>query len=119
MKRVIAYFVSGMRTGSFFYLCLVLLSHVYPNIVYPAVNVRNILAIFLMSGTMGILTFILEEEEFLTYSLRVALHLVVTAAILALLLIFWLGDSLTEPDSLVDLSSHLRPDLAVPDLATP
>ena len=52
MKRVIAYFVSGMRTGSFFYLCLVLLSHVYPNIVYPAVNVRNILAIFLMSGTM-------------------------------------------------------------------
>ena len=45
MKRVIAYFVSGMRTGSFFYLCLVLLSHVYPNIVYPAVNVRNILAI--------------------------------------------------------------------------
>ena len=43
MKRVIAYFVSGMRTGSFFYLCLVLLSHVYPNIVYPAVNVRNIL----------------------------------------------------------------------------
>ena len=27
-KRVIAYFVSGMRTGSFFYLCLVLLSHV-------------------------------------------------------------------------------------------
>ena len=53
MKRVIAYFVSGMRTGSFFYLCLVLLSHVYPNIVYPAVNVRNILAIFLMSGTMG------------------------------------------------------------------
>ncbi len=33
-----------------------------PNIVYPAVNVRNILAIFLMSGTMGVLTFILEEE---------------------------------------------------------
>ena len=32
---------------------------------------------------------------------------------------FWLGDSLTEPDSLVDLSSHLRPDLALPDLATP
>ena len=64
MKRVIAYFVSGMRTGSFFYLCLVLLSHIYPNIVYPAVNVRNILAIFLMSGTMGVLTFILEEEEF-------------------------------------------------------
>lgn len=32
---------------------------------------------------------------------------------------FWLGDSLTEPNSLVDLSSHLRPDLAVPDLAAP
>ncbi len=46
MKRVIAYFVSGMRTGSFFYLCLVLLSHLYTNIVYPAVNARNILAIF-------------------------------------------------------------------------
>ena len=120
MKRVIAYFVSGMRTGSFFYLCLVLLSHVYTNIVYPAVNVRNILAIFLMSGTMGVLTFILEEEEFLTYSLRVVLHLVVTATILALTyLFFWLGGSLTESDSLVDLSSHLRPDLAVPDLATP
>ncbi len=26
-------------TGSFFYLCLVLLSHVYPNIVYPAVSI--------------------------------------------------------------------------------
>ena len=98
MKRVIAYFVSGMRTGSFFYLCLVLLSHVYTNIVYPAVNVRNILAIFLMSGTMGVLTFILEEEEFLTYSLRVALHLVVTAAILALTYLFfgW-GTALRSP----------------------
>ena len=98
MKRVIAYFVSGMRTGSFFYLCLVLLSHVYPNIVYPAVNVRNILAIFLMSGTMGVLTFILEEEEFLTYSLRVVLHLVVTATILALTYLFfgW-GAALRSP----------------------
>ena len=55
----------------------------------------------------------------MTYSLRVALHLVVTAAILALTYLFLAGDSLTEPDSLVDLSSHLRPDLAVPDLATP
>lgn len=34
-------------------------------------------------------------------------------------IIFWLGDSLTEPDSLVDLPSHLRPDLAVSDLAIP
>ena len=32
---------------------------------------------------------------------------------------FWLGDSLTEPDSLVDLSSYLRPDLALSDLAAP
>ena len=55
MKRVIAYFVSGMRTGSFFYLCLVLLSHVYTNIVYPAVNVRNILAIFLMGISLMLL----------------------------------------------------------------
>ena len=53
MKRVIAYFVSGMRTGSFFYLCLVLLSHLYTNIVYPAVNARNILAIFLMEWNNG------------------------------------------------------------------
>ena len=53
MKRVIAYFVSGMRTGSFFYLCLVLLSHIYPNIVYPAVNVRNILAIFFNEWNNG------------------------------------------------------------------
>ena len=68
---------------------------------------------------MGVLTFILEEEEFLTYSLRVALHLVVTATILALTyLFFWLGRPYGA-DSLVDLSSHLRPDLAVPDLATP
>ena len=60
--------------------------------------VRNILAIFLMSGTMGVLTFILEEEEFLTYSLRVALHLVVTAAILALTYLFfgW-GTALRSP----------------------
>ena len=68
---------------------------------------------------MGVLTFILEEEEFLTYSLRVALHLVVTATILALTYLFLAGGSLTESYSLVDLSSHLRSDLALPDLATP
>ena len=82
MKRVIAYFVSGMRTGSFFYLCLVLLSHVYTNIVYPAVDFCNILAIFFMSGAMGV----------------VALHLVVTATILALTYLFfgW-GAALRSP----------------------
>lgn len=41
---------------------------------------------------MGVLTFILEEEEFLTYSLRVALHLVVTATILALTYLFLAGE---------------------------
>ena len=99
MKRVIAYFVSGMRTGSFFYLCLVLLSHVYPNIVYPAVNVRNIPGdLFDEWDNGGSLTFILEEEEFLTYSLRVILHLVVTATILALTYLFfgW-GAALRSP----------------------
>ena len=47
---------------------------------------------------MGVLTFILEEEEFLTYSLRVALHLVVTATILALTYLFfgW-GSALLSP----------------------
>lgn len=47
---------------------------------------------------MGVLTFILEEEEFLTYSLRVALHLVVTATILALTYLFfgW-GGALWSP----------------------
>ena len=47
---------------------------------------------------MGVLTFILEEEEFLTYSLRVVLHLVVTAAILALTYLFfgW-GTALRSP----------------------
>ena len=64
MKRVIAYFVSGMRTDPSLYLCLVLLSHVYPNIVHPAVNVRNIPSDLLMSGTRGSWILIPEEEEF-------------------------------------------------------
>ncbi|EGV02960.1 hypothetical protein HMPREF9954_2001 [Streptococcus infantis SK970] len=46
MKRLIVYFVTGMRTGSFFYLGLVLLAHIFPNIIYPTLNSRNILAIF-------------------------------------------------------------------------
>ena len=72
------------------YLCLVLLSHVLSQTSSILLQMSsNILAMFLMSGTMGVLTFILEEEEFLTYSLRVALHLVVTAAILALTYLFF------------------------------
>lgn len=89
MKRLIAYFVTGMRTGSFFYLGLVLLAHIFPSIIYPAFNVRNILAIFLMSGTMGILSVMIEELEFLAYSLRVVLHLLVTAVILVLTCLFF------------------------------
>ena len=68
---------------------------------------------------MGVLTFILEEEEFLTYSLRVAFAFSCDSYHLSIdLLIFGWG-SLTESHSLVDLSSHLRSDLALPDLATP
>ena len=89
MKRLIAYFVTGMRTGSFFYLGLVLLAHIFPSIIYPTFNVRNILAIFLMSGTMGILSVMIEELEFLAYSLRVVLHLLVTAVILVLTCLFF------------------------------
>ena len=88
-----------MRTGSFFYLCLVLLSHVYPNIVYPAVNVRNILAIFFnwVEQWESWRSF-LRKKSFLTYSLRVVLHLVVTATILALTYLFfgW-GAALRSP----------------------
>ena len=89
MKRLIAYFVTGMRTGSFFYLGLVLLAHIFPSIIYPAFNVRNILAIFLMSGTMGVLSVMIEELEFLAYSIRVVLHLLVTAVILVLTCLFF------------------------------
>ena len=54
----------------------------------------------------------------MTYSLRVALHLVVTATILALTYLFLAGGQPYGSYSLVDLSSHLRSDLALPDLAT-
>ena len=46
MKRLIAYFVSGVRTGSFFYLALLLLGQLFPQIIYPKVSVGNILALF-------------------------------------------------------------------------
>ena len=89
MKRLIAYFVTGMQTGSFFYLWLVLIDQIFPSIIYPTLNSRNILAIFLMSGTMGILSVMIEELEFLAYSIRVVLHLLVTAVILVLTCLFF------------------------------
>ena len=39
MKRLIAYFVSGVRTGSFFYLALLLLGQLFPQLIYPKVSV--------------------------------------------------------------------------------
>ena len=38
MKRLIAYFVSGVRTGSFFYLALLLLGQLFPQLIYPKVS---------------------------------------------------------------------------------
>ena len=53
MKRFIAYFVSGVRTGSFFYLTLLLLGQLFPQIIYPKVSMGNILALFMMKvGTL-------------------------------------------------------------------
>ena len=53
MKRLIAYFVSGVRTGSFFYLAFLLLGQLFPQLIYPKVNVGNILALFMMKvGTL-------------------------------------------------------------------
>ena len=63
MKRLIAYFVSGVRTGSFFYLALLLLGQLFPQLIYPKVSVGNILALFMMSGLMGMLSWILEELD--------------------------------------------------------
>jgi len=63
MKRFIAYFVSGVRTGSFFYLALLLLGQLFPQIIYPKVSVGNILALFMMSGLMGMLSWILEDLD--------------------------------------------------------
>lgn len=98
MKRLIAYFVSGMRTASLVYLSLVLLAQFYSGITYPALTTKNILALFLMSGIMGLLTLILERLEFLAYSMRVGVHLLATATILALTYLFfgW-GSALLSP----------------------
>ena len=82
MKRFIAYFVSGVRTGSFFYLALLLLGQLFPQIIYPKVSVGNILALFMMSGLMGMLSWILEDLDRMSYRLRVILHFLLTAIVL-------------------------------------
>lgn len=82
MKRFIAYFVSGVRTGSFFYLALLLLGQLFPQIIYPKVSVGNILAIFMMSGLMGMLSWILEDLDRMSYRHRVILHFLLTAIVL-------------------------------------
>ena len=82
MKRLIAYFVSGVRTGSFFYLALLLLGQLFPQLIYPKVSVGNILALFMMSGLMGMLSWILEELDRMSYRLRVVLHFLLTAIVL-------------------------------------
>lgn len=98
MKRLIDYFVSGMRTASFFYLSMMVLTQFYPGITYPAPMAKNILALFLMGGIMGVLTLILEKLEFLAFSIRVGAHLLVTATILVLIsLFFGWGSALWSP----------------------
>lgn len=82
MKRLIAYFVSGVRTGSFFYLALLLLGQLFPQLIYPKVSVGNILALFMMSGLMGMLPWILEEFDRISYRLRVMSHFLLTAIVL-------------------------------------
>ena len=82
MKRFIAYFVSGVRTGSFFYLALLLLGQLFPQIIYPKVSVGNILALFMMSGLMGMLSWILEDLDRMSYRHRVILHFLLTAIVL-------------------------------------
>ena len=51
--------------------------------------VKNILALFLMGGIMGVLTLILEKLEFLAFSIRVGVHLLVTATVLVLTSLFF------------------------------
>jgi len=99
MKRLIDYFVSGMRTASFFYLSMMLLAQCHPSITYPAPMTKNILALFLMGGIMGVLTLILEKLEFLAFSIRVGVHLLVTATIFLVLtsLFFGWGSALWSP----------------------
>ena len=96
MKRLIDYFVSGMRTASFFYLSMMVLTQFYPGITYPEPMTKNILALFLMGGIMGVLTLILEKLEFLAFSIRVGVHLLVTATILVLTSLFF-GSALWSP----------------------
>ena len=98
MKRLIDYFVSGMRTASFFYLSMMVLTQFYPGITYPEPMTKNILALFLMGGIMGVLTLILEKLEFLAFSIRVGVHLLVKATILVLTsLFFGWGSALWNP----------------------
>ena len=89
MKRLIDYFVSGMRTASFFYLSMMVLTQFYSGITYPEPMTKNILALFLMGGIMGVLTLILEKLEFLAFSIRVGVHLLVTATVLVLTSLFF------------------------------
>ena len=99
MKRFIAYFVSGVRTGSFFYLALLLLGQLFPQLIYPKVNVGNILALFMMSGLMGMLSWILEELDRISYRLRIILHFLLTAIVLigTCLIAGWIDEALTNP----------------------
>ena len=54
MKRLIAYFVSGMRTASFVYLSLVLLAPVLFRYYLSCTNDKKYSSfVFLMSGIMG------------------------------------------------------------------
>ena len=89
MKRLIDYFVSGMRTASFFYLSMMVLTQFYPGITYPEPMIKNILGLFLMGGIMGVLTLILEKLEFLVFSMRVGVHLLVTATVLVVTFLFF------------------------------
>ena len=58
MKRLIDYFVSGMRTASFFYLSMMLLAQFYPGITYPEPNDKKYSrSVFNGWEFMGVLTF--------------------------------------------------------------
>ena len=77
---------------------IILYREFYPGITYPEPMSKNILALFLMGGIMGVLTLILEKLEFLAFSIRVGVHLLVTATILVLTsLFFGWGSDLWSP----------------------
>ena len=79
--------------------------------------VKNILALFLMGGIMGVLTLILEKLEFLAFSIRVGVHLLVTATNFSIdLSIFGLGFSLVESLALVLFLVNLWIDMVVSNL---